>query len=236
MFDLKEQIESWKHGLLVDKLMSVEDVEELASHIECTIDELQEAGLSAEEAFYVAFHRMGDRRSINAEYIKVNPVHVWRKRFIWLTSGYLLFSLVPIIVKFFIGTIYLFDIEALLFQGNFLFGEEFQTPYPVYVVALLILTGILVYFTSEKSVINKKPLQPYLNYRVAAFVLLGYGVIGLLNVGYMTILPRITSVSTIGNVSASSSFFVLVWHLFLALSLFVMLLISRRRHNRTQFG
>ena len=90
MFDLKQKIEAWRDEQLKHNALSYADVAELQAHLEFSIDDLAAVGLSEEEAFYVAKHRLGDPHALIDEYGKVNPAPIWRKRFLWLVSGYFL--------------------------------------------------------------------------------------------------------------------------------------------------
>ena len=52
------------------------------------------AGLNAEEAFIVSTHRIGDQKTIDHEFAKVNPGVAWRRRAFWMFFGILVSMLV----------------------------------------------------------------------------------------------------------------------------------------------
>ena len=82
MFDLEKQMNLWKSHMLTARSISVDDVEELESHLRDSIDELCLKQLSVEEAFLVAVSRLGDVDGINEEFSKIDTEDVWRQLFI----------------------------------------------------------------------------------------------------------------------------------------------------------
>ena len=233
MFELKQQIETWKNELRIDNALGRDDIEELASHLENTVDELLKSGLSAEEAFYVSKHRLGDVQALNAEYSKVNAAQIWRKRFMWFVSGYFLFSSIPLVVNLFITSVFAFEMKPLLFPAELFFGSDYLIPYPVYIIALLLLSGALFYLMSEKSSLNSKPARQNYGYKAIASIFAGYIFLSALNIGSIIILPRFSSIATHGNIAASGSLFNFGWQLFLCAALLITVLVSRRRENRS---
>ena len=77
MFDLEERVRAWTDGLRSRGAFRSEDVVELESHLRDEIDALTKIGLSAEEAFLVAEHRVGGPEALAAEYAKVHG-EPWR--------------------------------------------------------------------------------------------------------------------------------------------------------------
>ncbi|MEM8861968.1 MAG: permease prefix domain 1-containing protein [Chloroflexota bacterium] len=145
MFELNQEIEKWKDHLLHTKSLKEDDVQEIKSHLIDSVDALTQSGLSEEEAFFVAKHRVGDVDALNSEYAKVNKGHVWLRRFIWLITGYFLFGSVPIAIQITSQLIHSFNIESLLYPSTLLWGHSYSAPYPVFAIALLIV-GLSMYF------------------------------------------------------------------------------------------
>jgi hypothetical protein len=77
MFDLEARVHEWTDALRSRGAFRDEDVVELESHLRDEIDALAKTGLSAEEAFLVAGHRVGGPEALAAEYVKVHG-EPWR--------------------------------------------------------------------------------------------------------------------------------------------------------------
>lgn len=77
MFDLEKSVRTWTDGLRARKAFRDEDIVELESHLREEIDGLAKLGLSGEEAFLVAEHRIGRPEALAAEYAKVHG-EPWR--------------------------------------------------------------------------------------------------------------------------------------------------------------
>jgi hypothetical protein len=77
MFDLEASVRSWTDGLRLRGSFRTEDIVELESHLREEVDALAKTGLSVEEAFIVAEHRIGRSDALAAEYAKVHG-EPWR--------------------------------------------------------------------------------------------------------------------------------------------------------------
>ena len=88
MFDLDAHIRQWRQQFLGDGAFYSSEVEELEYHLRDAIDELYAKGLSEEEAFVIAVHRLGDQRSLRKEYTRGRslPQRVFRSRPIAATA------------------------------------------------------------------------------------------------------------------------------------------------------
>jgi hypothetical protein len=100
MFQLDQAIEEWKRVYGSNEAVSESAAKELESHLLDSIDRLCEGGLSKEEAFMVASHRLGKPAHLHAEYSKVHRSHIWLSRTILMLSGYLVISLILKFVAF----------------------------------------------------------------------------------------------------------------------------------------
>jgi hypothetical protein len=71
-FDLNEAIRRWRENLGASPALSVDNLEELASHLRASVQQLQADGLSEEEAFLAATRRLGERGALEREFAKVD--------------------------------------------------------------------------------------------------------------------------------------------------------------------
>jgi len=87
MFDLNQSITQWQHKLAAAGSVSQAELEELTSHLIEQVEQLQETGLSEEEGFMIASHRIGDVRSLAEEFLNAAPARRWAQRVIWGVIG-----------------------------------------------------------------------------------------------------------------------------------------------------
>ncbi|HKI69525.1 MAG TPA: permease prefix domain 1-containing protein, partial [Verrucomicrobiae bacterium] len=88
-FDLNVAIENWRQELAAQLDLSPEVRRELETHLRDTIAELQKHGLNDEESFWLARRRVGQPRQLCEEFVKADPVKVWRERILWIAVGIL---------------------------------------------------------------------------------------------------------------------------------------------------
>ena len=93
MFDLNERINEWRGGLSASGTFSEQDLNELESHLREEIHNLTDSKLSAEEAFLVATHRLGQAGSLTAEFAKINGLGILKTRLFWMVAGVLAYML-----------------------------------------------------------------------------------------------------------------------------------------------
>ena len=93
MFELESALRDWAASFRRTETMRHADVEEIEQHVRDSHAALMASGLSAEEAFLVATHRVGPAAQIEREFHKVNGTHVWGHRLFWMLAGYLLFTI-----------------------------------------------------------------------------------------------------------------------------------------------
>lgn len=86
-FDLNRAIQQWRENLGQSPAFRSENLHELETHLRDSIATLQRQGLSAEEAFFVAANRIGERRSLETEFGKVNRRALWLDRVLWMLIG-----------------------------------------------------------------------------------------------------------------------------------------------------
>lgn len=92
MFELESALRDWAANFRRTETMRHADVDELEQHVRDSLAALTASGLSEEEAFLVATHRVGPAAQLEREFHKVNGNHVWGHRLLWMLAGYLLFT------------------------------------------------------------------------------------------------------------------------------------------------
>lgn len=92
MFELESALRDWTARFDRTEAMRRSDIEELEQHVRDSLAVLTASGLSEEEAFLIATHRVGPAVKIEREFHKANGSHVWGRRMLWMLSGYLLFT------------------------------------------------------------------------------------------------------------------------------------------------
>ena len=89
MFDLNEAIASWRSELSAGSVCGRSDLDELEAHLRDETDAFQSRGLSGQEAFWIAAHRLGSAAALAPEYAKVDPLRLWLNRLCWVAGGIL---------------------------------------------------------------------------------------------------------------------------------------------------
>lgn len=79
MFDLELQIKSWSDHLRARGHVTENDICELENHLRDEIEDLMEAGLTADESFLISVKRLGNVDAISQEYSKVNTENLWKQ-------------------------------------------------------------------------------------------------------------------------------------------------------------
>ncbi len=71
-FDLNSALQLWLERLGQSSQVKAENLKELESHIRDSVSQMQSKGLSSEESFSVATHRVGSLEKLEPEFAKVN--------------------------------------------------------------------------------------------------------------------------------------------------------------------
>ena len=90
-FNLKENIEIWKLELSQNSYMTLDNINELESHLLDEIDQLKQLGLNNQESLLIAKNRIGNTKELNTEFGKVNKEIYFRNRMIPYFKGILMF-------------------------------------------------------------------------------------------------------------------------------------------------
>ena len=100
MFNLDESIKTWRNDLNKNDVLSLDDLDELESHLMDEITVLKEKDLSEEEAFLIAKSRLGQNDIIEEEYKKVNRNEIWFHKLFTLFIGFISFQFILILIRF----------------------------------------------------------------------------------------------------------------------------------------
>jgi hypothetical protein len=86
-FDLRQTIQTWRESLARFPAFRCEDLNELESHLSDSVATLQTRGLSAQEGFLIATHRIGPGWQLEPEFDKINRNTIWLGRAMWMLIG-----------------------------------------------------------------------------------------------------------------------------------------------------
>jgi len=117
-FNLKENIIFWKSELSQNSNMTLDNINELESHLQDEIDQLQQVGLSSEESLIIAKNRIGNKNELATEFAKVNKGVYFRSKIIPYLKGILLFIAYITITEFITSLTILIASKTGLNEGN----------------------------------------------------------------------------------------------------------------------
>jgi hypothetical protein len=86
-FDLNQAVQDWRENLKSSPAFRCDNLDELQSHLMDSIAALMTRGLSEQEAFSVAAHRLGNCSLLGPEFGKMNRKSVWLDRVLWMLIG-----------------------------------------------------------------------------------------------------------------------------------------------------
>jgi hypothetical protein len=98
MFQIEQALEAWKIRIGQSEAIRPIDLAELEQHVRDSVAHLVTTGLSDEEAFLVAIHRVGEPNQIASEFKQVNGAHIWGQRVFWMIAGFLFFGLCGLVI------------------------------------------------------------------------------------------------------------------------------------------
>lgn len=234
MFDLVKSINQW--GVTYQEKYSLGDEEAQAqkSVLVSEIQALIDAGLSQEEAFTIGRYRVDDGYTLEEKTVQTSFSQLLRKSFLWLVSGYFLFSSIPLIINIVFAMVYQFEIKAVQTAVPLLIDGPYSIPLPIFAFAILTFFTVLFALTSQRSThfsnqLSKWGTSPKLP------VFLGIGYLAL-NLTRFILAWQIFSIPSDGislSYSLSESLFASFWQLCVLLALIVLLVVHRRSQNRT---
>lgn len=112
-FDLNLAIQRWRENLAQSPAFHSENLNELESHLRDSVATLRSHGLSDEEAFLIASHRLGNGQQLESEFGKVNRTATWADRILWMLIGFQIWALVSDLVSAVMLPLYKSGITAL---------------------------------------------------------------------------------------------------------------------------
>ena len=86
-FDLNHAVAAWRQEVAAQTAISLEQARELETHLLDALPDLQQRGLTEEEAFWLARRRLGKPEDIAADFALTSPATVWRERVFWIALG-----------------------------------------------------------------------------------------------------------------------------------------------------
>ncbi|MHA3772089.1 hypothetical protein ACXR0O_11180 [Verrucomicrobiota bacterium sgz303538] len=87
-FDLEASVAAWRARFRAHEVISDAQIDELESHLRDSIADLNQSGLTHEESFLLARHRLGCE-SVAEEMEKADPTRLWATRAKWMFIGVL---------------------------------------------------------------------------------------------------------------------------------------------------
>ena len=172
MFLLEARVARWRERLSRMESLRSSDIEELEQHVRDSIASLTSSGLSDEEAFIIATHRVGEPDVLEREFACVNRGHMWSQRMFWMVAGvvgYLACRLV-------IGAIASIGGLAVVRAG----GNGMSMGYAAATIACLGWALVAVSLYRLRDADSRKPLFPKFSARM-----ISAGVIGILTIAVL---------------------------------------------------
>ena len=145
-FNLQDQINNWVSSL---GSTTESDSEELKSHLLDLIDELKEAGLDNEEAFWVASKRMGNCFELESVYSEVNSPIIQMRRSLFILSGVLAYFLLYYFIEFSSKLIFIW---LLMQKTDGYLAANWMSRYLIGVHFLFIFLVVSIYLLEKKTV------------------------------------------------------------------------------------
>lgn len=134
-FDLNQAIQQWRERLSNAPAFRGSDVDELEDHLRDTTSSLMLRGLSAQESFWVAQHRLGSDNLLTGEFSKTNRAQIWMDRALWMVVGSLSLGTLSEIAYSVIRTA---DFGVFRLTGQFGLG-------PITLLLHPLMLGLLIY-------------------------------------------------------------------------------------------
>lgn len=77
--ELSAHLRQWREAVSASRGLTADDVDELEDHLVAEYQDLLGRGLSADEAFLIANHRLGSLSEVASEYLTAHPERAWQQ-------------------------------------------------------------------------------------------------------------------------------------------------------------
>lgn len=217
MFQLENAIENWKSGLLCNQNITDGNADELENHLRDEVDSLMLSGLSDQEAFMVASHRIGDQQAIGQEFAKVNPSLAWRRRAFWMFFGILVSMLVS-------------GIAGLCANGSAVFLTWMGiSPFASGITSVILNVGIfliLLFAVIFGIGLLARSIKHKLTVSIALIAcVISIFILRVFTAAFNIIVVRVWDVETMGKLSMAKAYGMGAWSLLWPLIVVVMLFV-----------
>ena len=221
-FDLNKNIEIWKSELSKNSKMTLDNVNELESHLRDEMHELQLLGLSIEESLLVAKNRIGNVKNLATEFGKVNKGFYFRNRIIPYLKGILLFMA-------FITLTELLTSFSVIIANKLGFSENLNY---ISIGILTISTLILLIIGYIKSTNTSLDLRKLTSIPILVSVILVSTILKYLSTVFIT---RSVGISELGSLMMNLNVYKMIFGLFILILSFIMFY-SLKRENKIKIA
>jgi len=221
-FDLNKNIEIWKSELSKNSKMTLDNVNELESHLRDEMHELQLLGLSIEESLLVAKNRIGNVKNLVTEFSKVNKGFYFRNRIIPYLKGILLFMA-------FITLTELLTSFSVIIANKLGFSENLNY---ISIGILTISTLILLIIGYIKFTNTNLDLRKLTNIPILVSVILVSTILKYLSTVFIT---RAIALSEFGSLMMNINVYKMIFGLFILIFSFIIFY-STKRENKIKIA
>ncbi len=221
-FDLNKNIEIWKSELSKNSKMTLDNVNELESHLRDEMHELQLLGLSVEESLLVAKNRIGNVKDLATEFGKVNKGFYFRNRIIPYLKGILLFMA-------FITLMELITSFSVIIANKFGFSENLNY---ISIGILTISTLILLIIGYVQFRNTSLDLRKLTSIPILVSVLLISTILKYLSTIFIT---RSVGISELSSLMMNLNVYKIIFGLFILILSFIMFY-SLKRENKVKIA
>jgi hypothetical protein len=231
MSHVDDRIKIWRSRLASTDHYTRSDMDELESHIHEEMKRLKKKGLTEEESFHLAVHRLGSMEGLGKEFAKVNSGLIWKNRILWMLGGYFFIHFLMFTAKI-AQTAYFLTVKWGYIKTP-IFGPQF--PIPIIPIPLTLLLAGCLYFLLTRNARKGKGLSDRLLKKTHLLSFLLFCCLITTIIGYLSlsaVLVKVTSAETFGRMGVANTLFEFVWNFFLAGSLTILVFRSLRHFNR----
>lgn len=221
-FDLNKNIEIWKSELSKNSKMTLDNINELESHLRDEIHELQLLGLSIEESLLVAKNRIGNVKNLATEFGKINKGFYFRNRIIPYLKGILLFMA-------FITLTELLTSFSVIIANKLGFSENVNY---ISIGILTISTFILLIIGYIKFTNTSLDLRKLTSIPILVSVILVSTLLKYLSTVFIT---RSVGISELGSLMINLNVYKMIFGLFILILSFIMFY-SLKRENKVKIA